>query len=246
MFKSWITHYPETIHESVGWPSWTWPLPRLRAIAPDMWASRPLGCSAIRPRYRARIGLLRWCTPAGVPVEQAQSRSGPLDQLTKFFARFEERNSLRWHLDPSAGLWIASRAATPLARVEGAESPNLHLVAGSQCTDDAVQYRADDDVSLLQGQPNDLVNLLGQFGPRQPCQRPLHQQQRIPRGISRPEKRRGVTSGTRGSASLLQPDLVVDGLPQPLLAAQVSLRSLHRNVAQQELNLLQFAARRMT
>ena len=37
MFKSWITHYPETIHESVGWPSWTWPLPRLRAIAPDMW-----------------------------------------------------------------------------------------------------------------------------------------------------------------------------------------------------------------
>jgi hypothetical protein len=41
MFKSWITHYPETIHESVGWPSWTWPLPRLRAIAPDMWASLP-------------------------------------------------------------------------------------------------------------------------------------------------------------------------------------------------------------
>src|ERR1035437_1730508 len=110
------------------------------------WASRPLGCSARRPRYRARSGLLRRCTPARVPVEQAQSRSGPLNQLTKFFARFEERNSLRWHLDPSAGLWIASRAATPLSRVEGAESPNLHLVAGSQGTDDAVQYRADDDV----------------------------------------------------------------------------------------------------
>src|ERR1017187_872486 len=121
------------------------------AIAPDMWASRPLGCSARRPRYRARSGLLRRCTPARVPVEQAQSRSGPLNQLTKFFARFEERNSLRWHLDPTAGLWIASRAATPLSRVEGAEPPNLPPVAGSQGTDDAVQYRADDDVRLLQG-----------------------------------------------------------------------------------------------
>src|SRR5664279_3307168 len=149
-----------------------------------MWASRPLGCSARRPRYRARSGLLRRCTPARVPVEQAQSRSGPLDQFAEFLARFEEGDYLRWHLDPSAGLWITSRATTPLARVEGAESPNLHLVAGSQGTDDAVQYRADDDVRLLQGQPNDLVNLLGQFGPRQPRQRPFHQQQRIPRGIS--------------------------------------------------------------
>jgi hypothetical protein len=135
----------------------------------------------------------------------------------------------------------------PRWRVLKVPNPRIStLFAGSQCTDDAVQYRADDDVSLLQGQPNDLVNLLGQFGPRQPRQSPLHQQQRIPRGISCPETRHGVASGTRGSASLLQPDLIVDGLPQPLLAAQVSLRGLHRNVAQQELNLLQFAARRMT
>ena len=155
-------------------------------IVAKKWASRPLGCSAIRPRYRARSGLLRWCTPAGVPVEQAQSRSGPLDQLTKFFARFEERNSLRWHLDPSAGLWIASRATTPLSRVEGAESPNLHLVAASQGTDDAVQNRADDNIRLLQRQPNDLVNLFGQFGPRQSRLCPFHQQERISRGISCP------------------------------------------------------------
>ena len=179
------------------------------------------------PVNRARSRLLRLCPPARVPVEQAQARSGPLNQLAEFLARFEEGNSLRWHINPSAGLRITSRATTPLARVEGAESPNLHSVAGSQCTDDAVQYRADDDVSLLQGQPNDLVNLLGQFGPRQPRQRPLHQQGRIPRGISRPETRHGVASGTRGSASLLQPDLIVDGLPQPLLAAQVSLRGFH-------------------
>jgi hypothetical protein len=45
--------------------------------------------------------------------------------------------------------------------------------------------------------------------------------------------------------SLFQPDLIVDGLPQPLLAAQVSLRGLHRIVAQQELSLLQFATRCM-
>jgi hypothetical protein len=70
------------------------------------------------------------------------------------------------------------------------------------------------------------VNLRGQFGPRQPRQSPFHQQQRIPRAISRPETRQGVASGTRGSASLLQPDLIVNGLPQPLLAAQVSLQAL--------------------
>ncbi len=56
----------------------------------------------------------------------------------------------------------------------------------------------------------------------------------------------GKAAGGAVSGSLFQPDLIVDGLPQPLLAAQVSLRGLHRNVAQQELNLLQFAARRMT
>jgi len=34
--KSCVTAYPETIHESVGWPSWTWPLPRLQALAPAL------------------------------------------------------------------------------------------------------------------------------------------------------------------------------------------------------------------
>jgi hypothetical protein len=52
------------------------------------------------------------------------------------------------------------------------------------------------------------VNLCGQFGPRQPRQRPVHQQQRIPRGISHPETRHGVdgvASGARGSASAVSP-----------------------------------------
>ena len=56
----------------------------------------------------------------------------------------------------------------------------------------------------------------------------------------------GAAAGGAVSGSLFQPDLIVNGLPQPLLAPQISLRGLHRNVAQQELNLLQFAARRMT
>ena len=56
----------------------------------------------------------------------------------------------------------------------------------------------------------------------------------------------GAAAGGAVSGSLFQPDLIVDCLAQPQLAAQVSLRGLHRNVAQQELNLLQFAARRMT
>ena len=68
-----------------------------------------------------------------------QPWSGLVNQLAEFLARFEERNFLRPHFDPSAGLWIARDTPIPLARVEGAESPNLHLVAGSQCTDDAVQ-----------------------------------------------------------------------------------------------------------
>ena len=49
-------------------------------------------------------------------------------------------------------------------------------------------------------------------------------------------------AGGAVSVSLLQPDLVVDGLPQPLLTAQVFLDGLHRDVAEQELDLLQFPA----
>src|ERR1035441_6203603 len=60
--KSCVTHYPETIHESVGWPSWTWPLPRLRAIAPDGWASLPRtglqsAAQGKERRYIARNGF---------------------------------------------------------------------------------------------------------------------------------------------------------------------------------------------
>src|ERR1019366_264539 len=38
------------------------------------------------PVNRARSRLLRRCAPARVPVEQAQSRSGPLNQFAEFLA----------------------------------------------------------------------------------------------------------------------------------------------------------------
>ena len=40
----------------------------------------------------------------------------------------------------------------------------------------------------------------------------------------------------------LQPHLVVDGVLQPLFAAEVSLRGLNRSVSEKELYLLQFTA----
>ena len=41
----------------------------------------------------------------------------------------------------------------------------------------------------------------------------------------------------------LDPDPVVDSLAQSLLTAEIFFCSLHRNMAQQKLNLFQFAAR---
>jgi hypothetical protein len=43
-----------------------------------------------------------------------------------------------------------------------------------------------------------------------------------------------------------QPDVIIHSSPEPLLTAQVSFGRLHRNVPQQELNLLQLAASGMT
>jgi len=53
----------------------------------------------------------------------------------------------------------------PLAGVEGAESPNLHLLAGPQSPNDAVKYRANDEIRLLQWQTGVLANRFGQSGP---------------------------------------------------------------------------------
>jgi hypothetical protein len=51
----------------------------------------------------------------------------------------------------------------------------------------------------------------------------------------------GETTGWRSSL-WLQADVVVHGAPEPLLAAQVPFCRLHRNVAQQELNLFKLSS----
>jgi len=88
-----------------------------------------------------------------------------INQFAKFPARLEERNSLRRHFDLGSGFWIAPDAPASLARVEASEAADFNLIAGSQGTDDAVEYGADDDVGFLQGHPNGLVKLFGQIGP---------------------------------------------------------------------------------
>jgi hypothetical protein len=84
------------------------------------------------------------------PGEQQQFWSDSIQQFAQLLARFEERNSLRRHFNVRTGLGIASLATAPLARVEGAESTNPHLLAGPQCPNDAVQYRANNEIRLLQ------------------------------------------------------------------------------------------------
>jgi hypothetical protein len=118
-----------------------------------------------------RMGCRSRCTPARGPAEQLQSWSGLVNQFAKFLARLEKGNSLRRHFDWGSGLWITPDARSSLARVEASESADFHLVPGSQCPDDAVQYRANDDVGFLEGHPNGLVNLFGQIGPVHLAQR---------------------------------------------------------------------------
>ena len=87
-----------------------------------------------------------------------------INQFAKFLARLEEGDSLRWHFDAGSVSWIASDACSSLARVEPPESADFNLVAGSQGTDDAVKYGAD-DVGFLPEQLGGLTNLFSQISP---------------------------------------------------------------------------------
>ena len=88
-----------------------------------------------------------------------------IKQFTKFFARFEEGNSLRWHFDSGSAFWIAPDASSSLPCVEASESPDFNLVPGSQSANDAVKYGANEDVGFLHRHPNSLANPIGQIGP---------------------------------------------------------------------------------
>jgi hypothetical protein len=88
-----------------------------------------------------------------------------LNQFAKFLARFEEGNLLRRHFDSGSGFRIAPDARSSLARAETSESADFNLVAGSQGTDDAVKYGANDDVGFLPGHLGGLTNLFNQISP---------------------------------------------------------------------------------
>src|SRR5450755_214584 len=65
------------------------------------------------------------------------------------------------------------------------------------------------------------------------------------RYVAFPERTRHLRFPPVPACSGLQSDLVVDRLPQPLLTPEVAFRRFHRNVTQQELDLLQLSACRM-
>src|SRR5260370_41483766 len=69
---------------------------------------------------------------------------GAVHKIFQFFARLEERNLLRRHVDFFAGFGIAPNAPAPLPRAEAAKSANLNLLALLQGPDDAVKNRFDD------------------------------------------------------------------------------------------------------
>ena len=114
---------------------------------------------------RSQDRLPRGCSSARGPAEQTLPCSNSLNQFAKFLARFEEGNLLRRHFDSGSSLWIPSDAPSSLACMESSESADFNLVAGSQRTDDAVKYGADDNVGFLPGHLNGVANLVGQIGP---------------------------------------------------------------------------------
>jgi len=67
-----------------------------------------------------------------------------------------------------------------------------------------------------------------------PAKRPGRRPRSIPH--------QGLKSRRTGAPLRLNPDLVIDGILESLLTAQVPLGRLHRNMPQEELDLLQFAA----
>ena len=137
---------------------------------PGRWRWRSCAANAVS-RDRAasggqRDGRAGWVRPArNLTLSPFRHRRSDYQQLANFLTRFEEGNSLRWHFDSGSSSWIASDAASSLARVEASESADLNLVPGSQSPDDAVKYGGDDGVRFLHRQPNGLANLFSQIGP---------------------------------------------------------------------------------
>jgi len=134
---------------------------RTSAVTPVLALDRPLVQSSddsVGPGFMGAAEFYRAVPNSDVDVQT-------INQFAKFLARFEEGNSLRWHFDAGSGFWIASDACSSLARVEPSESADFNLVAGSQGTDDAVKYGANDGVGFLPGHLGGLTNLFSQISP---------------------------------------------------------------------------------
>jgi hypothetical protein len=113
------------------------------------WASRTLAHSPDVSMVVLRTGCHTDAAQAVGQPSKTLPCSDSLNHFAQFLSWFEEGNSLRWHFDSGSGFWIASDARSSLAGVESSESPDFNLVAGSQGTDDAVQYGANDNVGFL-------------------------------------------------------------------------------------------------
>jgi len=98
-------------------------------------------------------------------ADQTLPSSDSLNQFANFLARFEKGNPFGWHVNAGSSFWISSDARSPLARVESSESADFNLVPGSQRTNDAIKYGANDNVGFLSGQLSGLTNRFCQISP---------------------------------------------------------------------------------
>jgi|NGEPerStandDraft_6_1074524.scaffolds.fasta_scaffold21279_3 hypothetical protein len=115
------------------------------------------------PAVSGRAAVRTQLSPSA--ADQTLPCSDSLNQFANSLARFEKGNPLGWHVDPGSSFWISSDARSPLARVESSESADFNLVPGSQRTDDAIKYGANDNIGFLSGQLSGLTNRFCQIGP---------------------------------------------------------------------------------
>ena len=72
----------------------------------------------------------------------------PVDGVAKLLRRFEEGDTLGWHIHLGSGLGIASGPGVALSRSKASESADFNLVAGLQCPDDGIEQGIADDFAV--------------------------------------------------------------------------------------------------
>ena len=74
-----------------------------------------------------------------------------INGVAKLLRRLEEGNAFGGHIHLRSGLGIAAGPGVALPRPETAESANLNLVSGFQCSDDGIKQSIDDDFAVAAG-----------------------------------------------------------------------------------------------